>query len=192
MPSRLRSLTRPAWGLVFRRTTRGFVAHQLPDMAASLTYYGVLAIAPSLVALMSLGAIFGQGRRSADALLATIDEVAPDSALALLRGPLEQFVKSPSVGIALVVSLLLAIWATSSYVGAFGRAMNRIYEIAEGRPLWKLKPYQILVALMVIVLVTLTVAALVLSGPVTDGLADGLGLGETPQLVWTIVSGRCS
>ena len=36
-----------------------------------------------------------------------------------------------------------AVWSASGYIGAFGRAMNRIYEIDEGRPVWKLRPLQL-------------------------------------------------
>lgn len=176
-------LTRPSWNLVMRRTLRGFVAHQLPDGAATLTYYALLSLLPSLVALISLAALFGEGRRSADALLKTIDDVAPGSALALLRDPLDDFIKSPSVGTALIISVAIAIWATSSYVGGFGRAMNRIYEIDEGRPLWKLKPFQIAIALVIMVLVLITIATVVLTGPVVQGVGSSV----TGTTVWTVL-----
>lgn len=182
-----RKLSRDAWKLVFRLTFRGFITHGLIDMAASLTYYGVLALAPSLVALVSLGATFGDGRKSADALLASIQTVAPGSALTLLRAPLEKFGDSPAVGYALIGGLAVAIWATSSFVAAFGRSLNRIYEIPEGRPIWKLKPFQILVALVVIVLVLITITVLVLSGPVTAGLGQALNIGQTPVILWSIL-----
>ena len=180
-------LTRPAWRLVIRLTARGSVRHQLFDQAAALTYYAVLALAPSLLALISLGAIVGEGKESADALLETIDDVAPNSAIALLREPLENFAKSPSVGFALAVGIVIAIWATSSYVASFGRSMNRILEIEEGRSIWRLRPYEILVALVVMALALVTVAALVLSGPVSSGIGDSLGIGSTPRVIWSIV-----
>jgi membrane protein len=120
-------------------------------------------------------------------ILATVHDVAPDSAISMLKDPLEKFAASPSVGYALVVGILISIWATSSYVAAFGRAMNRIYEVPEGRPIWKLKPFTILVALVVLVLSSITVAALALTEPVADGISQALGLSAAPSLVLTVV-----
>lgn len=182
-----RRLSRPAWRLVLRTTIRGAVRHQLFDQAAALTYYAVLSLAPSLVALISISAIFGEGRRSADALLETVSDVAPDSAIALLKQPLENFAASPSVGYALAASIVIAIWATSSYVAAFGRSLNRIYGIEEGRTIWKVRSLDVLIAVVVMVLALVTVAALVLSDPVADNLGAALGIGATPQTVWSIV-----
>ncbi|MCU1585255.1 MAG: ribonuclease [Microbacteriaceae bacterium] len=186
-PRSRRGLSAASWRLVYRRTIHGFIAHGLADMAGSLTYFGAIAIAPSIVALMSLSTMFGQGKESVSALLSTIDDVAPGSAISLLKQPLEQFSSSPTIGFAFVASTLISIWATSSYVAAFGRSLNRIYEITEGRPIWKLKPQQILVALAVAALVLITLAALVLSAPVTTGVGDALHIGSTPLTVWSVV-----
>jgi len=180
-------ISRAGWRLVIQTTIRGSVRHQLFDQAAALTYYAVLSLAPSLLALISLGAIVGQGERSATALLDTINDVAPGSAIALLQEPLDKFAQSPSVGFALVAGILIAIWATSSYIASFGRSLNRIYGIEEGRSIWKLRPYEILIALIVMVLLLITVMALVLSDPIANGIGDALHIGSTPQLVWSII-----
>lgn len=185
-PRSVRGVSWAAWKLVFRTSARGFVSHGLVDMAASLTYFALLALAPSLVALMSLSVVFGSGRSLAQLLLTTVDEVAPGSAITLIRVPLENFVKSPAVGYALVIGVLFAIWTTSSYVSAFGRSLNRIYEIDEGRPLWKLRPTQILVGLAVIALVLIIVGALVLTAPVAKGIGDALNLGQAWVVTWSI------
>ena len=73
-----------------------------------------------------------------DTLLGILSDVGASNVAATLRFPLEQLSRTPGAGIALVAGLLGALW--SAYVGAFGRAMNRIYEIGEGRPAWKLRP----------------------------------------------------
>ncbi len=182
-----RKISPAGWRLVAQATIRGSVRHQLFDQAAALTYYAVLSLAPSLLALVSLGAIFGEGERSVNALLQTITDVAPGSAINLLKKPLENFASSPSVGYALVAGVLIAIWATSSYVACFGRSLNRIYGIEEGRSIWKLRPYEILIALILMVFALITVAALVLSDPVADSIGDTFVIGSTPQMIWLIV-----
>ena len=80
-----------------------------------------------------------------------------------IRGPLEQLSDAPSAGLALVIGIAGALWSASGYVGAFGRAMNRIYEIKEGRPFWKLRPLMIIITLAAVILAGLVAIGLVVS-----------------------------
>ena len=178
---------KPSWKLILRRTVREFGTDQCSDIAASLTYYAVLSLFPALIALVSLLGVIGQGREATDALLGILRQVAPGSTANVLRGPLEQFASSPAAGLALLVGIVVAIWSASGYVGAFSRAMNRIYEIDEGRPFWKLKPQQLLVTVIGIVLMVITTVILVVSGPVTEAVGDALSLGPTVEVLWSIL-----
>jgi membrane protein len=182
-PSRV---TKTSWKYVFKRTLSEFGTDQCTDIAATLTYYAVLSLFPMLIALVSLLGVFGQGRQSADTLLMILASVAPGDALDVIRGPIEQFSTSPSAGFALVAGIAVAIWSASGYVGAFSRAMNRIYEIDEGRSFLKLKPTQLLVTVIGIALLLVVVLILVISGPLTEAVGAYLGLGQTVQLVWSI------
>lgn len=179
-------LDKPSWKLIFKRTFREFSTDKCTDIAASLTYYGILSLFPGLIALVSLLGVLGQGKSATDAMLGIITGVAPGSTAKLLQGPIENAVNSPASGFALVFGILLAIWSGSGYVGAFSRAMNRIYEIDEGRPFWKLKPQQLLVTVITVVLVTIVALILVVSGPVTKAIGDALGLGSAPRIAWEI------
>lgn len=179
-------VTRRSWAYVARKSLREFVDDESPDRAASLTYYGVLALFPGLLAFTSLLAIAGRGEKAIDALFRIIEQVAPGEALAVIREPLEQFSSSPAAGLGFVTGLLLAIWSASGYVGAFSRAMNRIYEIEEGRPFWKLRPMQLLVTVIALVLIVVIAIILVVSGPVLDALGSALNLGEAVEVVWSI------
>lgn len=185
-PESPQRLDKPSWKLVLKRTFREFSTDTCTDIAASLTYYGILSLFPGLIALVSLLGVLGQGRSATDAMLGIITGVAPGSTAQLLRGPIENAVNSPASGFALVAGIVLAIWSASGYVGAFSRAMNRIYEIDEGRPFWKLKPQQLLVTVITVVLVTIVVLILVVSGPVTRAVGDALGLGSAPRIAWEI------
>ena len=85
-----------------------------------------------------------------------------------------------------------AVWAASGYIGAFGRACNVVYETREGRPFWKLRPQQLLVTLVMVVMLTVVALAIVLTGPVVEAIGDEIGLGETALTCGTTPSGRCS
>ena len=55
------------------------------------------------------------------------------------------------------------------------RASNIVYETPEGRPFWKLRPIQILVTLMMVLMLAFVALALVLTGPVVEAVAEPLG-----------------
>jgi membrane protein len=179
-------VTKRSWGYVAKKTLREFTSDQCFDIAASLTYYAVLSLFPALLALTSLLGVFGQGKAATKALLGIITDVAPGSTVDVIREPLEKFASSPAAGFALVTGIVLAIWSASGYVGAFSRAMNRIYEIEEGRPFWKLRPMQLLVTIIAIVLILIMAVVLVLSGPVLDTVGDALGIGAALKVAWSI------
>ena len=180
-------LHKRSWKYVLQKTIREFSSDQCTDIAAALTYFAVLSIFPGLIAVFSLLGVFGQGQAASDAVLEIVEQVAPGDTADTIRGPIEQIAGSPAAGFALVTGILLAIWSASGYVGAFSRAMNRIYEIEEGRPFWKLKPTQLLVTIITIALLVVAAIILVVSGPVTDAVGDALGLGDVPKTIWSIV-----
>jgi membrane protein len=121
-------LTKPSILYVLRRTVREFSTDQCTDRAAALTYYAVLSLFPALIVVVSLLGVFGQGQRTTDAMLQIVGDLAPASAVDTLGTLIQQLVESPSGGLALIVGVLGAVWSASGYVGAFSRAMNRIYE----------------------------------------------------------------
>lgn len=180
-------LTKASWLFVLRKTGYEFRKDQCLDLAAALTYYAVLSVFPALLVMVSLLGVFGEGRRTTDALLEVVAGLAPASAVDMLRQPIAQVVDNPSAGFALFVSALAALWSASGYVGAFGRAMNRVYEIAEGRPVWKLRPLQLVLTLAGLVLAAAVAVMLVISGPVTEAVGNATGLGNAAQTTWAVL-----
>jgi membrane protein len=179
-------VSKRSWKYVFRKTFREFVDDECQDSAAALTYYGVLAIFPGLLALTSLLALVGQGGKAIDALLGVLEGIAPPEVLQVLSDPLQRFADSPAAGLGFVTGLVIALWSASGYVGAFGRAMNRIYEVREGRPIWKLRPAMLVLTAVLVLLVAVTLAGLVVSGPVAEAVGDSVGLGSTAVTIFTI------
>jgi len=179
-------LNKPTWEYVARKTLREFSGDQCTDLAAALTYYAVLALFPTAIALLSLVGIFGQGSKTVDTLLRVVSEAGGSSVAQTLRPTLETLSQTPGAGLALILGLLGALWSASGYVGAFGRAMNRIYGIGEGRPAWILRPVMLLVTVVLVVLVAVAVLALIVSGPLTQSLGNALGLGSAAVLAWRL------
>lgn len=180
-------LTKPSVFYVLRKTAREFQHDQCTDLAAALTYYAVLSLFPAVLVVVSLLGVFGQGRRTTDAVLDIVSDLAPASTVDTLRPTIQQLVESPSAGFALVLGILTALWSASGYVGAFGRAMNRIYEIPEGRPVWKLRPLQLVLTLAGLIMVAAIAFMLAVSGPVARAIGNAIGLGEVALTLWNVL-----
>ena len=179
-------LHKPSWGYVLKKTLREFGSDQCTDLAAALTYYAVLAIFPGLLAIVSLLGVFGQAGSTTDAVLEIVGNLGSTQVADLLRGPIEQLTTSPAAGFALIVGVLGALWSASGYVTAFSRAINRVYGIDEGRPIWKLRPAMLAITAFTVVAIVVALLILVLSGDVAEAVGDVVGLGSTALLVWNI------
>jgi membrane protein len=185
-PSSPTKLHRPTWRYIVRKTLHEFSRDACTDLAATLTYYMVLSLFPGLLALVSLLGIVGQAQQTTDALLRVVGQLAPGETVGILRDTVRQFTQSPATGFTLVIGIVGALWSASGYVGAFGRAMNRIYETREGRPVWVLRPVQLLVTVIAMVLVIVIATILIISGPIAEAIGNVVGLGETTVLIWSI------
>ena len=147
----------------------------------------MLALFPALIAVLSLVGLVGQGPSTVKTITDVLTQVGAGSVASTLDGPLNDLSNAPGkAGFAFVFGLALALWSASGYVGAFGRAMNRMYEVEEGRPVWKLRPVQLLVTLICVVLAALVAIALVLTGPAARAVGDAIGLGSAAVTTWNI------
>jgi len=180
-------LDAPSWRGVLKRTVTEFKEDNCTDWAAALTYYGVLAVFPAAIALLSLVGLVGDPRQTTDALLGIVEDLGPASATETFAGPIEALAsREQAAGFALVLGLATALWSASGYVGAFGRAANAVYEVDEGRPFYKLRPLQLLVTLVCVVLLAIVALALVVTGPVTEAVGNAIGVGGAMVTAWDI------
>lgn len=179
-------LRRRVWKVSLKRSLNEFSRDECMDIAAALTYYGVLATFPALLALVSLLGVFGQGESTVNTLLDLVRTMGQGDAAETLRGPVTAMVNSQGAGLTLIVGLVGAIWSASGYVGAFGRAMNRIYEIDEGRPFHWLRPLNLVLTIALIVMASLILLGLVVSGGVARAVGEAIGLGDLGVSVWNI------
>ncbi len=153
---------------ILRRTLFRFTANGGTDMAAALTYFTVLSVFPALLAVVSLLGIFGQGEDSANAILAFLKDNAPTQMYGILEDPIRQLTSGQGAGLVLLTGILSALWSASGYTGSFGRALNRVYGVREGRPGWLLKPINVLVTAVLIILVVLMILMMLLGVTVLD------------------------
>lgn len=186
-PNSPTALGKRTWFATVKRTAKEFSNDNLTDWAAALTYYAVLSIFPALIAMMSILGLVVDPATITRVITDVVSQLGPQSAVDTFTGPLEEISKNQETAfVGLIVGVTLAIWTASNYVGAFMRASNAVYEREEGRPFWKLKPLQLLVTLVLVLLAAAVVVALIVSGPVAEAIGSAIGLGDTAVTVWQI------
>ncbi len=174
------------WRTTAKSALAEFQRDQCTDLAAALTYYSVLAIFPAILALVSLLGVFGQGESTTQALLDVVRQLGQADAAKQLEEPVRAMVGASGAGFALVLGIATALFSASGYVGAFGRAMNRVYGVAEGRPVWKLRPQQVLLTLGLVLMAAVVLVGLVVSGPLAEVVGRRIGLQAATVTVFDV------
>src|SRR5918911_2965018 len=163
-----------SWRDVLKRTVREFKEDNLTDWAAALTYYGILSIFPMLIVLVSILGLVGTS--ATQPLIDNLKTVAPGPASQIFTSAIENLNKSQgAAGVLFVVGLLGALWSASGYVAAFMRASNAIYDVEEGRPIWKTAPTRLGVTLVMGILLIVSGIMVTFTGGLAKQAGKGIG-----------------
>jgi YihY family inner membrane protein len=174
-----------AWWAAAKRIIGEFRADNLSDWAAALTYYGVLSIFPAMLVIVSLVGL--GGKSVSQDLITHVGTLAPGSVKQVLTNALTELQRGRAgASLAAVFGIAAAIWSASGYVAAFMRASNAIYDVPEGRPIWKTLPLRVALTLVTLVLLAASAIAVVISGPLAREAGDLLGFGSVAVTVWGI------
>ncbi|MEU6995509.1 YihY/virulence factor BrkB family protein [Streptomyces sp. NPDC046465] len=178
-------LLKHSWWAVLKGTAKEFKDDELSDRAATLTYYGILSLFPALLALVSLLGIIG--RSASREVLDSIQDLAPGAVRDILSSAVKQLQGNAGTGsVMAIVGLLLAVWSASGYVAAFIRSANAVYDMPEGRPVWKVLPLRLGVTVVLMVLAVVSALIVVFTGGLAKEAGNLLGFGDTALTVWSI------
>ncbi|MGC2996937.1 YihY/virulence factor BrkB family protein [Streptomyces sp. G35A] len=178
-------LPKAAWGEVLKGTFKEFKDDELTDRAAALTYYGVLSLFPALLVLVSLLGI--TGKSATDKVLDNLKQVAPGSARDIITRAVEQLQGNAGTGsVVALLGLALALWSASGYIGAFIRTANAVYDMPEGRPVWKILPIRLALTVVLMVLAVVSALIVVFTGGIAGRAGQALGIGDGVLAVWSI------
>ncbi|GGL18138.1 YihY/virulence factor BrkB family protein [Mangrovihabitans endophyticus] len=168
-----------------KRTGKQFSQDNLTDWAAALTYYGVLSIFPGALVLVSvLGLIGGNGQ---DTVQDTVNQVVPSTQIRdLVDTVLKQVQGNGTAGLAAVIGIVAAFWSASGYIAAFMRASNAIYDVPEGRPIWKTLPIRVGVTAVIGLMLIVSAFIVIFTGDLAETVGDRIGLGSVAVTVWSI------
>jgi membrane protein len=184
-PDEPTDLPKRSWWGVLKRTGREFSDDNLTDWAAALTYYSILSIFPALIALVSVLGLIGDS--ATQPLIDNLGAVAPGPAKEIFTSAIENLQKTQgAAGLLFIVGLVGALWSASGYVAAFMRASNSIYDIEEGRPIWKTAPVRVSVTIVLLILLAISATAVALTGGLAEQVGSVIGVGDTAVTVWDI------
>jgi len=186
VPDSPTDIPKDSWTTILKRTFKQFGQDQLTTWAAALTYFGILSLFPMLLALVSVLGVIGPS--ATQPLLDNLSAVAPGPAKDILTNVLNSISQNKSGStVALIIGLAAAIWAASGYIGAFMDAANNVWDVPEGRPIWKKIPVRLAITIVLLALLTITALAVVFTGPLAQKAGDLIGLGNSFVTVWSIV-----
>lgn len=160
-------------------TVRSFLGHGGTDVAAALTFYAVLAIAPAAAALLSIVGLLENPQSVVDEIKTVLREVASPEVVETVGGILDGLAENSSAGVTFVVGLLGALWSASAFVTAFSRAMNTVHGVEEGRPTWVLRPLMAVLTIVLVLVAAVVAVLLVVSADLARTLGGPIGLSDT-------------
>ncbi|GAB2486108.1 YihY/virulence factor BrkB family protein [Jatrophihabitans fulvus] len=184
-PDKPTEMPKAGWFAILKRALKQFKHDDVTDRAAALTYFGVLALFPGMLVLVSVLGLLGKS--TTNKILNNLGEVAPGGVKSFLTTVIAQVQgKAGAASLAAIVGIAVALWSASGYVAAFMRASNAIYEVDEGRPIWKTIPVRVLTTLALVVMLLVSLVLVVVTGPIAEQVGQAFGIGDTAVLVWDI------
>ena len=184
-PSTRARLGADGWAAAAKRSTKEFKEDNLQDWAAALTYYGILSIFPGLLVLVSLLGLLGKS--ATQPVITGLTKAAPGSVRQVVLTAMVHLQHShAAAGILAVIGIVVGLWSASGYVAGFMRASNVIYDVPEGRPLWKTVPVRLGVTLVVLVLLVASALIVVVTGTLAAKVGHALGIGSAAVTAWNI------
>jgi membrane protein len=184
-PEGVTDLSKDSWLDALKRTAKAFKADKLGVWAAALTYFGVLSIFPALLVVVSFLGLLGDS--VTDSLLKNLEDVAPGPAQEIFTNAIHNLQGAGSAsGVAFVIGLAGAIWASSGYVDGFMQASNAVYDVEEGRPLTKTLSTRVGLTMVLMVLAGAIAFAVTLTGGLARSVGDVVGVGDTAVDVWSL------
>ncbi|MFJ4715539.1 YihY/virulence factor BrkB family protein [Streptomyces sp. NPDC088785] len=178
-------LPKKAWKAVLKRSLREFQEDELLDRAAALTYYGVLSIFPGLLVVVAILGVAGES--ATKKILDGLETLAPGPVRDILTKSVSQLQGNAGTGsIMAVIGVLLAVWTASGYVGAFVRTANKVYDVPEGRPLWKVLPLRFGLTLALMALAMASAVIVVFTGGIAEQAGSTIGIGDSALAIWSV------
>jgi membrane protein len=174
------------WRYALRRTYHGFLRHRHIDAAAALAFFSTLALFPGALAVISAVALKHTDGDAVNDILTIATLAIGPSAADAIRQPLLSLVSLSTPGVTLGIGIVLVVWSVSGYASAFGRAMNVVYGVQEGRRFYRFRSSMLLLSLVLVIAFAAMAAILLVTPSIAQAIGDQFQYGEPLVLIWNV------
>ncbi len=174
-----------SWTELARRTWRESVDDDVLGLAAQLSYYFFLALFPAILFLLALASFFPLSN-IADDVGRSLGPFVSSQVLALIQEQMQRLANNEDGGL-LTFGVAAALWSSSAALVSIVGALNRAYDITEGRPWWQVRLVSIGLTLGAALFVLVAIS-LVLAGPTLAAkLGRTTGWGSPFEWAWLVL-----
>jgi membrane protein len=173
------------WRELLKRTLKEMRDDDCLGIAAQLAYYFFLALVPAFLFLIALASFFPL-QNLTDEVVRALRPIAPEEVVGFLADQLRLISNKDNGGL-LTLGFLIAIWSSSAAVVAIISALNRAYDIEEGRRWWKVRVTAIGLTFALAIMILLSFSLIVAGPTAVDWLAAKIGLGSFFAVAWNVI-----
>jgi membrane protein len=173
------------WSELIRRTYSDALEDDVLGLAAQLSYYFFLALFPAILFLLAIASFFSLTALTDDLAQSLGPFVSPE-VLELIQEQMRRLANNESGGL-LTFGVAGAVWSSSAALVSIVSALNRAYDIEEGRPWWKVRLLAMGLTLGAAVFVLVALSLVLLGPTVAEFLGNATGLGKPFEWTWLVL-----
>jgi membrane protein len=174
-----------SWTDLIRRTWREALDDDVMGLAAQLAYYFFLALFPAILFVLAVASFFPLSNLTDD-LGRMLGPFMSPQVLELIQDQMHRLGNNENGGL-LTIGVAGALWSSSAAIVSIAGALNRAYDIDEGRPWWKVRLTAIVLTVAVAVMVLIAVTLVLLGPTLAESIAQATGIGNVFQWTWLIL-----
>jgi membrane protein len=174
-----------SWPELARRTWREVVDDDVPGLAAQLSYYFFLALFPAILFLLALASFFPLSTITDD-IGHSLGPFVSAQVLGLIQEQMRRLANNENGGL-LTFGVAGALWSSSAALVSIVAALNRAYDIEEGRPWWKVRLTAIGLTLGVAALVLVALSLVLAGSTLAEKLGKTTGWGAPFEWAWLVL-----